>query len=119
MGKHCFNNGELSRSLEWFEEAWILAGTEGNRTLNQDQVQTFLDHAAKTHDEKVMKGERGPNLFPKPVYEIPPLEQREMLYEQTRKRLIENVTRPHLVTGHQDDIPRFNALCRGEELRVR
>ena len=26
MGKHCFNSGSLARSLEWFEEAWIMAG---------------------------------------------------------------------------------------------
>ncbi len=55
MGKHCFNSGALARSLEWFEEAWIMAGQEGNRTLKQDQVQQFLDHAAKTHDQKVKK----------------------------------------------------------------
>jgi hypothetical protein len=47
MGKHCFNAGTLARSLEWFEEAWYLAGKEGNVTLGQDQVHTFLDHAAK------------------------------------------------------------------------
>ena len=47
MGKHCFNSGALDRSLEWFEEAWYLAGKEGNETLRQDQVHTFLDHAAK------------------------------------------------------------------------
>ena len=47
MGKHCYNAGTLSRSLEWFEEAWYLAGREGNETLRQDQVHTFLDHAAK------------------------------------------------------------------------
>ena len=47
MGKHCFNSGTLASSLEWFEEAWILAGIEGNKTIRQDQVQQFLDHAAK------------------------------------------------------------------------
>ena len=47
MGKHCYNAGTLARSLEWFEEAWYLAGKEGNVTLRQDQVHTFLDHAAK------------------------------------------------------------------------
>ena len=26
MGKHCFNSGALARSLEWFEEAWVMAG---------------------------------------------------------------------------------------------
>ena len=38
MGKHCFNSGALARSLEWFEEAWVMAGQEGNRTLRQEQV---------------------------------------------------------------------------------
>ena len=47
MGKHCFNSGQLARSLEWFEEAWILAGAEGNQTIRQDQVAQFLDHAGK------------------------------------------------------------------------
>lgn len=54
MGKHCFNSGALDRSLEWFEEAWYLAGKEGNETLRQDQVHTFLDHAAKKVKRKDM-----------------------------------------------------------------
>ena len=58
MGKHCFNSGALARSLEWFEEAWVMAGQEGNRTLKQEQVQSFLDHAAKVHDTKVLKGKK-------------------------------------------------------------
>jgi len=29
------------------------------------QAQKFLDHAAKTHDERVMRGEKNPHLFPK------------------------------------------------------
>ena len=58
MGKHCFNAGTLARSLEWFEEAWVLAGKEGNKTLRQDQVHQFLDHAAKqvTHNNVVGPG---------------------------------------------------------------
>ena len=47
IGKHCYNGGVLSRSIEWFEEAWMLAGEEKNATISQDQVQQFLDHAAK------------------------------------------------------------------------
>ena len=58
MGKHCFNSGALARSLEWFEEAWVMAGQEGNKTLKQEQVQSFLDHAAKIHDSKVLKGKK-------------------------------------------------------------
>ena len=65
MGKHCFNSGALARSLEWFEEAWVMAGQEGNRTLKQEQVQSFLDHAAKVHDTKVLKGKKciNPAMF--------------------------------------------------------
>jgi len=47
MGKHCFNAGVYSRSLEWFEEAWAIAAEEKNKTLRQDQIQPFLDHASK------------------------------------------------------------------------
>ena len=47
MGKHCFNGGIYSRSLEWFEEAYAVAALENNKTLRQDQIQPFLDHAAK------------------------------------------------------------------------
>ena len=39
IGKHCFNGGVLSRSIEWFEEAWMLAGEERNQSVSQDQVQ--------------------------------------------------------------------------------
>ena len=35
IGKHCFNGGILSRSIEWFEEAWYLAGEEQNTTVTQ------------------------------------------------------------------------------------
>eukprot|EP00094_Tigriopus_californicus_P009767 TCALIF_09416-PA protein Name:"Similar to P4HA2 Prolyl 4-hydroxylase subunit alpha-2 (Gallus gallus)" AED:0.25 eAED:0.25 QI:0/0.66/0.5/1/1/1/10/0/816 len=118
MGKHCFNSGALARSLEWFEEAWVLAGREGNQTVSQDQIQTFIDHAAKTHDERVLNGDKDPNLFPKPVYEEPPFQQREKIYQTIHDKLMKNLTSPHLVHDNEDDIPRFNALCRGEELRA-
>ena len=51
-GKHCYNGGVLSRSIEWFEEAWMLAGEEKNSSVSQDQVQQFLDHAAREHDDR-------------------------------------------------------------------
>ena len=38
IGKHCFNGGVLSRSIEWFEEAWMLAGEERNASVSQEQV---------------------------------------------------------------------------------
>lgn len=82
-------------------------------------MQTFLDHAAQLHDDRVMKGERDINLFPKPVFEEPPMQQREKIYAHTMKRLMQNDTDSADVVTEtfEDDLPRFNALCRGEELR--
>ena len=75
-----------------------------------------------------MKGERSPNLFPKPVYEEPPFQQRENVYKNQRIEFHRNLTLLAHATsvGHgnqqklmeQMDLPRFKALCRGEELRV-
>jgi len=115
MGKHCFNAGSLARSLEWFEEAWVMAGQEGNGTVKQEQVQQFLDHAAKIHDAKVLKGERSAELFPRPVYEEAPFDQREKVIRETRQKFHQNIT--SLIRLDAYDIPRYNALCRGEELR--
>ena len=75
-----------------------------------------------------MKGERGPNLFPKPVYEEPPFTQREHIYKNQRIEFHRNLTvlSQAIESGHRNqdklmeqmDLPRFKALCRGEELRV-
>ena len=72
-------------------QTWIDC-REGNSTIGQDQVQTFLDHAAHLHDERVMKGERGPELFPRPLFEESPMQQREKIYEYTLRRLKVNKT---------------------------
>lgn len=117
MGKHCYNGGILSRSIEWFEEAWILAGEEENATVSQTQVQQFLDHAAKEHDERVMKGDQSGNLFPKPVYEQPPQEQRSYMLRNRRKLVARNVSDLGLM-NESDDAFNFAALCRGEEMRA-
>ena len=45
MGKHAFNAGAYARAVEWFEESYILAGLENNRTIRQDQVMEFIQHA--------------------------------------------------------------------------
>ena len=39
------------------------------------------------HDERVMKGEQNGNLFPKPVYEEPPQEQRARMVQSRRKKV--------------------------------
>ena len=58
------------------------------------------------------------HLSPRPVYEEPPFEQREKMYVMEKAKLRANITNPEEVKNYEDDIPRFNALCRGEELRV-
>ncbi len=47
MGKHAFNAGIYARAVEWFQEAYILAGMEGNQTVRQDQVMDFIQHTIK------------------------------------------------------------------------
>ena len=117
MGKHCYNGGVLSRSIEWFEEAWMLAGEEENATVSQAQVKQFLDHAAKEHDERVLKGESSGNLFPRPVYEEPPQEQRSNMLRSRRKMVARNVSDLSRM-DQTDDAFNFAALCRGEEMRA-
>ncbi len=58
------------------------------------------------------------------MYEEPPFSQREKLHSDQRERLRQNSSfeagqQMVLRTGHEDDMPMFSALCRGEELRVR
>lgn len=48
MGKHSFNLGLYLRAIQWFEEAYTLAGHEGNVTITQEQVNLFLNTAIKS-----------------------------------------------------------------------
>lgn len=45
MGKHAFNLGHYGQSVEWFSEAYSLAGHERNHTVTQTQVAEFLNTA--------------------------------------------------------------------------
>ena len=101
-----------------FINRFFFSGMEGNKTLKQEQVQQFLDHAAKIHDNKILNGEKTQRgeLFPKPVYQEAPYDQREKIINEQKKIIRKNLT--SLVKYDEAiDIPRFNALCRGEELR--
>jgi len=115
IGKHCFNAGILSRSIEWFEEAWHLAGEENNSTVSQDQVRQFLDHAAKEHDERVLRGEKSGNLFPRPVYQEAPQGQRTKMITRQTKIARNDTDLSNL--DFQDDSFNFGSLCRGKEMR--
>jgi len=45
MGKNALNSGAYARAVEWFEEAFVLAGLEANKTIHQDHVLEFLNTA--------------------------------------------------------------------------
>ena len=45
MGKLAFNDGVYARAVEWFEESYILAGSENNETISQDHVAEILQYA--------------------------------------------------------------------------
>lgn len=45
MGKLAFNDGAYARAVEWFEESYILAGSENNETISQDHVAEILQYA--------------------------------------------------------------------------
>ena len=47
MGKHSFNLALYEQSVEWFNEAYALAGHENNVTVTQMQVLEFLNTAIK------------------------------------------------------------------------
>ena len=95
-------------------------------------MKQFLDQAAREHDERVLKvtaaqklrrlkyfqGDSSGNLFPRPVYEQPPQEQRSMMLQHRRKLVATNVSDLGLM-DESDDAFNFAALCRGEEMRSR
>ena len=67
---------------------------EGNKTLKQEQVQSFLDHAGKVHDTKVLKREKTMEgqVFPKPVYEESPTEQRMKMINSQKQIIKKDLT---------------------------
>lgn len=101
MGKHSFNLGLYPRAIQWFEEAYLLAGHEGNATVTQDQVNMFLNTAIKAYDEQVLgrEGDEGPL----------PLHTAEVDPKKFQYRLGTDLT-------PQEDALNFQALCRGEQL---
>lgn len=110
MGKHAFNAGIYARAIEWFQESYVLAGLENNRTVRQDQVMEFVQHTIKLHDASLEDGRYGSErTFQLPLNEIPATEQRQQLIRNRRYRLGKHISPP-------DDAANFNALCRGEQL---
>lgn len=114
MGKHALNNGALARAVEWFEEAFALAGLESNQTINQNQVLEYLNNAVKMHDDIVDSAESDETKshtvsFDRPLREESALSQRLDIINKRNYRLGKNIS-------VIDDLNNFNALCRGENL---
>ncbi|XP_046647216.1 prolyl 4-hydroxylase subunit alpha-2-like [Daphnia pulicaria] len=117
MGKHAFNAGAYARAVEWFEESYILAGLENNKTIRQDQVMEFIQHAINMHDDTLQQTkQRKPmavlshtNSFDLPLRERPAVVQRSEIIRSRKYNLGKHIS-------DQDDASNFNALCRGERL---
>ncbi|XP_046438574.1 prolyl 4-hydroxylase subunit alpha-2-like isoform X3 [Daphnia pulex] len=117
MGKHAFNAGAYARAVEWFEESYILAGLENNKTIRQDQVMDFIQHAINMHDDTLQQTkQRKPmavlshtNSFELPLRERPAVVQRNEIIRSRKYNLGKHIS-------DQDDASNFNALCRGERL---
>jgi len=114
MGKHAQNSGALARAVEWFEEAFVLAGSESNRNIHQDHVAETLAKAVELHDQS-LKGLHESvvsttNLFEHPLRQIAARQQRRDINSRTGNyKLGMNIS-------FVDDTNNFNALCRGEHL---
>ncbi|XP_066955575.1 prolyl 4-hydroxylase subunit alpha-2-like [Macrobrachium rosenbergii] len=102
MGKHSFNMGMYPRAIQWFEEAYTLAGLEGNATVTQDQVNMFLNTAIKAYDESTL-------TRPELGHSVPMSLQKENETKVVKYRLGNDLT-------PQEDAQNFQALCRGEKL---
>ncbi|XP_071515028.1 prolyl 4-hydroxylase subunit alpha-2-like [Panulirus ornatus] len=108
MGKHSFNLGLYPRAIQWFEEAYTLAGLEGNATISQEQVNLFLNTAIKAHDETTVH------------HEVPQEKPEEdfgaSLKEDKQKENEDPKYRPGVEVSPFQDPANFQALCRGEQL---
>lgn len=109
MGKNALNSGAYARAVEWFEEAFVLAGLEANKTIHQDHVLEFLNTAILKHDENVNGLGVESVTFNRPLREKSAALQRREIVSNRSYRLGRFVSA-------NDDIANFNALCRGEKL---
>ncbi|EFX74258.1 hypothetical protein DAPPUDRAFT_22132, partial [Daphnia pulex] len=111
MGKHAFNARAYARAVEWFEESYILAGLENNKTIRQDQVMEFIQHAInmQTKQGKPMAVLSHTNSFELPLRERPAVVQRSEIIRSRKYNVGKHIS-------DQDDASNFNALCRGERL---
>lgn len=42
LGKTLIENQWYARAMDWFDEAYVLAGVENNKTIGQDQVMEII-----------------------------------------------------------------------------
>jgi len=96
LGKHSFNNGYYGQAIEWFEESLHRAHLEGNTTAPVDEIAPFYEMAARIHDDLIDEYQRNISVA------LPRLRPAKMRF----------------VDGDNEDYRRYQALCRGDELRT-
>ena len=74
--------------------------------LSQNDSQKFVSMwFTFQHDTKVAKGETGPNLFPRPVYEEGPFEQRQKMFNTQKDEFDRNLlSGKNLNASHQQNL---------------
>uniref|UniRef100_A0A6A7FYS9 procollagen-proline 4-dioxygenase n=2 Tax=Hirondellea gigas TaxID=1518452 RepID=A0A6A7FYS9_9CRUS len=131
MGKHSFNLGHYAQSVEWFSEAFNLAGFEHNQTISQDQVSEFLNTALKAHEEaqtqfqQQIQQEQEQRGYP----DILTIENVAGSTENNENQWHTTLPHPSAITDLKDDLPngfKYNSpnddetnffdLCRGNTL---
>ncbi|KAK4307443.1 hypothetical protein Pmani_020792, partial [Petrolisthes manimaculis] len=117
MGKHSFNLGLYPRAIQWFEEAYTLAGLEGNVTITQEQVNLFLNTAIKSYEESIAEHNEAAVLHEQDDLSAR-LEEEEEEEEEQEAEGKQKDPRHRLgsVLSQGEDADNFQALCRGEQL---
>ncbi|XP_069179406.1 prolyl 4-hydroxylase subunit alpha-1 isoform X2 [Procambarus clarkii] len=100
MGKHSFNLGMYPRALQWFEEAYTLAGLEGNATVTQEQYDESIAAQYEREAQEEQEAVFGASI---------PVDDMKSSRQTSKYRLGVDL-KPH------EDAVNFQALCRGEQL---
>ena len=124
LGKHSFNNGYYGQALEWFEEAMTRAHREGNTTAPVDEIRPFYTMAATIVSQRSVKmfSMSDTRLSPCHLFTFSNTQYDDLLPEYEKNAtFFSNSSQPALMRfldGDNDDFRNYQALCRGDSLRV-